>query len=281
VIARASLLLVMSAWLACGAGVALAQDAKKPATPTTIKDREAPKNGAPGKTSAAVPAAGGVLPPSTTPGCVVAGARDVATVRVVIDGVERECRLLGVLVPPKADEDHRGHAALENLLAGESVTVVVLPGVGVDRDAAPIVQLRREPEGLDVNLEVLRQGWGSIDPKLDERFAASLPSSTREAYQRAAARAKQLKRGVWSPKVVDAVPSDVSPAPKVGPSATEGNAGKPAAGEAESSLVYVTKSGKKYHRKDCRFAGDDAKGLAVDEAKEKQLEPCAVCRPPG
>jgi endonuclease YncB( thermonuclease family) len=281
VIARASLLWVMSAWLVCGSGVVFAQDAKKPATPTTIKDREAPKKAAPGKPAAAVPAAGGVLPPSTTPGCVVAGVRDVATVRVVIDGAERDCRLLGVLVPVKADDDHRGHAALENLLAGESVSVVVLTGVGVDRDAAPIVQLRREPEGLDVNLEVLRQGWGSLDPKLDDRFAASLPASTREAYQRAATRAKQLKRGVWSPKVVDAESADASPAPKLGPSATDGNAGKPAAGETESSLVYVTKSGKKYHRKDCRFAGDDSKGLPIAEAKDKELEPCAVCRPPG
>lgn len=47
----------------------------------------------------------------------------------------------------------------------------------------------------------------------------------------------------------------------------------------ESEYVYITPTGKKYHRIDCRYVkGKDCTELITDEA-EKNYEPCSVCKP--
>jgi hypothetical protein len=48
----------------------------------------------------------------------------------------------------------------------------------------------------------------------------------------------------------------------------------------ETTLVYVTRSGKKYHLKDCRYVRKSRLTLTLKEAKEKGYEPCKVCHPP-
>lgn len=48
---------------------------------------------------------------------------------------------------------------------------------------------------------------------------------------------------------------------------------------SDNSTVYITKSGKKYHRADCyMIASKDVIALDISEA-EKLYEPCSVCRP--
>jgi len=44
------------------------------------------------------------------------------------------------------------------------------------------------------------------------------------------------------------------------------------------TLVYVTKSGKKYHRKECRLK-TGSKGVKLGELDSK-YEPCTRCNPP-
>lgn len=47
----------------------------------------------------------------------------------------------------------------------------------------------------------------------------------------------------------------------------------------ESEYVYITPTGKKYHRSDCRYVkGKDCTKLIIEEA-QKNYEPCAVCKP--
>jgi hypothetical protein len=49
--------------------------------------------------------------------------------------------------------------------------------------------------------------------------------------------------------------------------------------DAKETMVYVTKSGEKYHCKDCRtIADNNATATTLTEAKKK-LQPCAVCKP--
>ncbi|NDI76970.1 hypothetical protein DYH56_03340 [Psychrilyobacter piezotolerans] len=43
-------------------------------------------------------------------------------------------------------------------------------------------------------------------------------------------------------------------------------------------LVYVTKSGKKYHRESCRY-NKNTRAMSVGEAKDRGLEACKVCKP--
>lgn len=48
---------------------------------------------------------------------------------------------------------------------------------------------------------------------------------------------------------------------------------------ANDSKVYITKTGKKYHREDCyMITNKDVISLSIEEA-QKLYEPCAICRP--
>ncbi len=43
--------------------------------------------------------------------------------------------------------------------------------------------------------------------------------------------------------------------------------------------VYVSKSGKKYHKQDCRFLVGEPRRMTIEEAKKKKFEPCKFCFP--
>jgi hypothetical protein len=47
----------------------------------------------------------------------------------------------------------------------------------------------------------------------------------------------------------------------------------------KTETVYITKSGKKYHRADCRFLSKSKIALPLAEAK-KYYRPCKICMPP-
>ena len=51
----------------------------------------------------------------------------------------------------------------------------------------------------------------------------------------------------------------------------------PAASTAQT--VYVTKTGKKYHKETCRYLNYSKIAMSPKEAKEKQFEACKVCKP--
>lgn len=44
--------------------------------------------------------------------------------------------------------------------------------------------------------------------------------------------------------------------------------------------VYVTKTGKKYHRGTCQHLRQSKIAMSLEEAR-KRFDPCSVCRPPG
>ena len=44
-------------------------------------------------------------------------------------------------------------------------------------------------------------------------------------------------------------------------------------------LVYISKGGKKYHLKDCRYVNDNYEPITIEEAKKKGLTPCDICKP--
>gem|GEM_PF-6514147 len=50
--------------------------------------------------------------------------------------------------------------------------------------------------------------------------------------------------------------------------------------QEQETLVYVTRSGKKYHLKDCRYVRNGKFALTLEEAHAKGYEACKVCRPP-
>ena len=48
----------------------------------------------------------------------------------------------------------------------------------------------------------------------------------------------------------------------------------------EGITVYITKTGKKYHRDGCRYLADSKIPIILEELDTKKYTPCAVCHPP-
>ena len=68
------------------------------------------------------------------------------------------------------------------------------------------------------------------------------------------------------PTTTPATPRVVTPAPA--PSVSSG------------VTVYVTRTGKKYHRSSCRYVRSGPIAMSLAEAKAKGYTPCKVCKPP-
>jgi|HubBroStandDraft_6_1064221.scaffolds.fasta_scaffold35650_3 hypothetical protein len=57
-------------------------------------------------------------------------------------------------------------------------------------------------------------------------------------------------------------------------------AGQPAAQDPQLQIVYVTRTGKKYHRSTCVHLRHGKISITLKEAKAKGYTPCRVCIPP-
>lgn len=49
---------------------------------------------------------------------------------------------------------------------------------------------------------------------------------------------------------------------------------------ADDVTVYITNTGKKYHRDGCRYLTKSKIPVSLSEAKARGYEPCSVCKPP-
>jgi hypothetical protein len=70
------------------------------------------------------------------------------------------------------------------------------------------------------------------------------------------------------------------PAQTPAPSPAPATATTPAPAPNPSDIVYVTASGKKYHKQTCRYA-KNATPMTRKEAEAKGLTPCKVCKAAG
>ncbi len=55
---------------------------------------------------------------------------------------------------------------------------------------------------------------------------------------------------------------------------------QPKASDNQSVTVYITKTGKKYHRDGCRYLKKSQIAISLQEAESEGYEPCSVCDPP-
>lgn len=46
-----------------------------------------------------------------------------------------------------------------------------------------------------------------------------------------------------------------------------------------SNSFFVTKAGKKYHLANCRMLNSASEEITIEDAKERGLEPCKICKP--
>ena len=151
--------------------------------------------------------------------------------------------------PNGVDVDYDSSAVefLNNLLAGEKIQV--LTSSKTTPGQPTMGRVFRSPDGLYVNLELVRQGYTAMSPVgLTGNLAVF------RAYER---RAQLSGKGRWA-RLPPAIP-----------------AGK-VAGEI---TVYITKSGKKYHKEDCAFLSKSKIAISLSQAKKRGFTPCKICKP--
>lgn len=180
---------------------------------------------------------------------------DGDTVIIQRDGKSVPVRLIGVDTPetmhPQKSAEAFGQEAsafARNLLLGESV--YLRDDEGKERNDGYghlLAYLYRAPDGLFVNLEIVRQGYG--------RTLTRFPFQHMELFQHYERQAHKAAKGLWGQ-------------PAAEPDDPEG-----------AVTVYSTRTGKKYHREGCRWLSKSKIPLSLTEAK-KRYSPCFVCEPP-
>ncbi|MCA9242417.1 MAG: thermonuclease family protein [Phycisphaerales bacterium] len=204
---------------------------------------------------------------------------DGDTLVVRVGSVDRRIALLGVRLTQAGAAD--AECFLRHLLVGERVTLQWDDrAAGADALGRYRALVRRDPDGLYVNQEMIRQGYAEADD--------AAPFTDLAEFKRNETAAKSAERGIWGGACrVDGFVSsgaaiDPTPTPDTTPTpiASNGKSQTPQPA-SDADMVCVTKSGKKYHRPDCPSVRNSAtkRTLPLGEAR-KRYSPCSRCNPP-
>ncbi|HEU4724540.1 MAG TPA: thermonuclease family protein [Candidatus Eisenbacteria bacterium] len=120
------------------------------------------------------------------------------------------------------------------------------------------------PDSTFVNAAIVESGYGEAYIKYPFRYAAKFLALERSARDR--------RLGIWerSPTSPGTASGLISP----------GTGIRQGAGADESGItVYITRTGKKYHREGCRHLARSMIPMALAEASLR-FGPCGTCRPP-
>lgn len=195
---------------------------------------------------------------------------DGDTIEIKAGGTVERCRLLGIDCPELKGEPEKTFYGREaawatyNLLAGESVWYETDPKIPRDTFGRMLIFAYRAPDGLFVNVELLRQGYARIYKDYENPNAAM--------FQQAEARAREAMKGLWNPNLAKT-------AAKAEPKQTPAASGAVVSAGSDSDTVYVTNSGTKFHRAGCKSLRKSSNPLTRAAAQGRGLTPCSVCKP--
>ena len=171
---------------------------------------------------------------------------DGNTVKINYQGASMSVQLIGVDTPetvhPNKPVEAYGKEAsnfMKNLLHGESV-YLRFDAEKTDKYNRLLAYLYRVPDGLFVNLEIVRQGYGYVYTRF--------PFKHIELFRYYGNRARAAGKGLY----------------EISQSAGE---------------VYVTRTGAKYHRDGCKWLSRSKIPISLAEAKQR-YGPCGWCNPP-
>lgn len=211
------------------------------------------------------------------------------TVVLSMDGRQKRVGLIGVALPEGAPVLDAARRALANLLEGEQVFVEYDARWNVpDRGGRDWAYVFRAPDGLFANFEMIRQGYARV--ATDDFDHAKLF----RAYE---VRAQQCRKGIWgAPPPAIANNDDTAAKPRAAATDSEPRAARPSRPGANESketrsaapdaggndvMVYITTTGKRYHKQDCEHVKKSGRPMSLREAKAKGLTPCQSCEPPS
>lgn len=192
---------------------------------------------------------------------------DTVVVRLE-NGAEERVRFIGVNTPESTTrhEPYGEEAAAftRNQLDGE---IVYLEKDVSDRDRygrllryiwlEPPTEVSEDSiRGKLFNAILLLEGYAQV---------ATYPPDvkyTDDYFIRFQAEARELNKGLW------ALETGVE---------ESAHSNAPDAQDKQTSTVYITNSGKKYHRDGCRYLKQNKLSVSLEEAQSQGYEPCSVC----
>jgi endonuclease YncB( thermonuclease family) len=210
---------------------------------------------------------------SRAPAVEVGDVRAGNVVTVQLAGEQRQLRLIGVFTPAAGTEEDAARAYLWNLLRGERVFVEYEADWPLkDREGRYWAYVYRAPDGLFVNLELIRLGLA--------RLSAPEPFEFKAVFEVYEDHARRAEKGLWAAPAADEASATRPAEPTSRPAPPPET--RPAPPTADDTVtVYATKSGTRYHTADCRHAkGAGAVPISLRETKARGLTPCSVCKPP-
>jgi micrococcal nuclease len=197
-------------------------------------------------------------PDASQPAYKVIRVIDGDTVVIDLDGKQTSVRFIGVDTPetvhPSKPVEFFGKEAsnfTKTLLTGQSV-YLQYDQDRTDKYGRTLAYVFRAPDGLFVNLEIVKQGYGHAYTKY--------PFKHMELFRQGEKHARESGKGLWGEKG--------NPPQKV-------DNAKPVVGTGQ---VFVTNSGKKYHVAGCRYLSKSMIPISLEDAR-KRFEPCSVCNP--
>jgi hypothetical protein len=116
----------------------------------------------------------------------------------------------------------------------------------VDKYGRALAYLYLEPGGLFANREIVARGYAFAYVKY--------PFAHMENFRAAERQAREQRLGLWGPDPARSKPS-------------------------ADEVVYVTKTGTKYHRAGCRALAKSATAIRLADVSRRYTA-CAVCDPP-
>jgi micrococcal nuclease len=185
-------------------------------------------------------------------------------------------RLIGVDTPetvhpskPVQAYGKEASAFTTNLLKGESV-YLVFEGEKPETDkyGRTLAYVYRAPDGLFVNAEIVRQGYGHA--------YVAFPFKYLDQFRALETFARASEKGLWAPGVAKGATPPPVDTPVVAPPPRRP---EPREEPKADIIVYVTRTGAKYHRAGCRYLRRSSIPMKLEDAK-KRYTPCSVCRPP-
>ncbi len=195
---------------------------------------------------------------------------DGDTIIANIDGKDTTIRLIGVDTPetvhPSKSVQYYGKEAsnfTKNLLQGEKVYLVTDPQQGkTDRYGRTLAYVYRAPGGLFVNAEIIRQGYGHAYGRYPFKYL--------EEFRRLEKFSRDAEKGLWEVRQITKFSSKSPLMPTVV---------KPKS-DTDNVTVYITRTGKKYHRGSCSYLRRSKIPKNLSDARAAGYGPCSRCGPP-
>ncbi|MFC1540306.1 thermonuclease family protein [Gemmatimonadota bacterium] len=124
-------------------------------------------------------------------------------------------------------------------------------------------------DSLFVNAELIRQGYAQV---------MTVPPNVRHAdmFVRLQRGARRADRGLWG---IEAYAS-VGIHPDLAGEVTDVSTGIDASTVDDTGIVYITRTGTKYHRAECHHLRHSRKPITLAVARERDYSACSVCKPP-